>query len=177
MKAGEVSVEPAAGYKTLGEVAMLGGSVVVTTKEGLLKVERGGATEQVAAGKTVTVPLTTARAPMPTAPPPAGISGAHITTATALGVGSVAAGGLAAVLSGISMSRAGDANSSASKANSTASIAASNAAAATSAANAATSAANAANSTANSVGCALNNFANSQGKVSPYMPPASMTCP
>ncbi len=177
VKAGEIRVEPAAGYKTLGEVAMLGDSVMVTTKEGMLKVERSGAEQEVAAGKTVSLPLSTARAPMPVAPPPAGISGAHITTATALGVGAVGAGGLAAILSGIAMSRAGNANSSASMANSTASIAASNAAAATSAANSATSAASNAASNANNVGCALNTFANSQGMASPYMPASGYSCP
>jgi hypothetical protein len=177
VKAGEISVEPAAGYKTLGEVAMLGGSVVVTTKEGLLKVERAGAVEEVAAGKTMTLPMTTARAPMPAAPAPAGISGAHITLATGLGVGTLSASTVAAILAGLGIKRADNANSSASEANSTAGVAASNAATATSAANGATSSANAANSTANSVGCALNTLANEQGNASPYTPPAGSTCP
>ena len=176
VKAGEVRVEPASGYKTLGEVAMLGDSVRVTAKEGLLKVERGGATQQVAAGKTLTLPVATADAPAP-APAPAGISGAHITTATALGIGAVGAGGLAAILSGIAMSRAGNATSAANSANSTASMAVSAANNATSAANNATSAASSAANNANQVGCALNTFANSQGKVSPYKPPSGYSCP
>jgi hypothetical protein len=173
VKAGEISVEPAAGYKTLGEVAMLGGSVVVTTKEGLLKVERAGAVEEVAAGKTMRLPMTTARAPMPAAPAPAlDLGGGNALEAGALGASTVAA-----ILAGIGISRADNANNNALAANGTASVAASNAAAATSAANGATSSANAANSTANSVGCALNTLANEQGNASPYTPPAGSTCP
>jgi hypothetical protein len=34
VKAGQISITPAAAFKTLGEVAMLNGSVVVTAKEG-----------------------------------------------------------------------------------------------------------------------------------------------
>lgn len=169
VKAGEVSAEPAAGYKTLGEVAMLGGRVVVTTKEGLMKVERHGAVEEVAAGKTVTLPAATADAPAPAAPP-AGNSGTHITEATALGIASTAAGGTAALLSALALSDANSADSSASQAASSASQASSNASSATSAANAAANNANAA-------GCALNTLANEQHFASPYTPPAGFTCP
>ena len=57
VKAGDVTVSPAAGYKTMGEVAMLAGSVVVTAMEGMLRVENQGRTEQDAGGETVTLPL------------------------------------------------------------------------------------------------------------------------
>ena len=63
VKAGEISVLPAAGYKTLGEVAMVNGAVVVTTKEGLLRVEGSGPAVEVAKGKTITVHAKAARAP------------------------------------------------------------------------------------------------------------------
>jgi hypothetical protein len=42
VKAGEVTVAPAAGYRTLGEVAMLEGAVRVTAKQGALEVENQG---------------------------------------------------------------------------------------------------------------------------------------
>ena len=55
VKAGEISITPAAGFKTLGEVAMLNGSVVVTAKEGALQVEDHGATKNVAKGQTIVI--------------------------------------------------------------------------------------------------------------------------
>ena len=42
VKAGQISVTPGAGFKTLGEVAMLNGSLVVTAKEGALECRRHG---------------------------------------------------------------------------------------------------------------------------------------
>jgi hypothetical protein len=165
VKAGDVTVEPVRGYKTLGEVAMLDGAVQVTAKEGTLQVEGQGRTQQVGEGKTVTVPLRTARAPMPDPPS----SEAHITTATALGWLAVGAGGTAAVLAGIGMSRSNDAKAAAEAAT----TAANNA---TTAANNATTAANNAANVANDVGCALNN-ANPHTNPSPYTPPSGYSCP
>ena len=171
VKAGDVTVSPAAGYKTLGEVAMLDGSLVVTAKQGMLQVERQGRTEQVAEGKTVTLPVTAARAPVPSpAAPPAG--NAHITTATTLGVMAVGAGTAAAVLAGLSMSRSNDAKTAAEAAT----TAANNA---TAAANAATAAANAAGAAANAAGCAENseNATENPDTPSPYTPPTGYSCP
>ena len=164
VKAGDVTVEPAGGYKTLGEVAMLNGAVQVTAKEGTLQVEGQGRTQEVGQGKTVTVPMKTARAPMPNPPNPPS-SDAHITTATALGWLAVGAGGTAAVLAGLGMSRSNDAKSAAD--------------AATTAANNATTAANNAANNANAVGCALNtqNAMENPGTPSPYVPPAGFSCP
>ena len=65
VKAGEVTVAPAQGYKTLGEIAMLDGLVVVTAKDGALQVEKAGTTKEVSAGKTITVATTAAGAPAP----------------------------------------------------------------------------------------------------------------
>ncbi len=175
VKAGEVRVEPASGYKTLGEVAMLGDSVRVTAKEGLLKVERGGATQQVAEGHSVTLPMSTADAPAPAAPPMPHLGGGN--TETYLEGGAIGAGGLAAILAGIAINRAGNAKNDALAASGAAGSAISSANAATSAANSAASDANAANSNATAVGCALNTLANEQGKASPYTPPAGSTCP
>jgi len=126
VKAGEISVTPATGFKTLGEVAMLNGSVVVTAKEGTLQVDDHGATKNVTKGQTIVLAPRTAD----------NTKGACCGGGgnTALEVAAIGAGGAAAILAGIAMSRAGDANT--------------NAQAATSAANAATAAANAAASTA-----------------------------
>jgi len=171
VKAAGVTVSPAAGYKTLGEVAMLDGSLVVTAKQGMLQVERQGRTEQVAEGKTVTLPVKSASAPMPSpAAPPAG--NAHITTATTLGVLAVGAGSAAAVLAGLGLSRSNDAKTAATAAT----TAANNA---TTAANAATAAANAAGAAANAAGCAENieNANENPGTPSPYTPPAGYSCP
>ena len=173
VKAGGVTVAPVGGYPTLGEVAMLNGAVEVTAKSGRLQVEGQGRTQQVGEGKTLTVPLQTARAPMPNPPD----SNAHITTATALGWLAVGTGGTAAVLAGIGLSRSNDA-----KAAAEAAITAANNA--TTAANNATAAANNAGAAANAVGCALNEMnADQEGSdegeqaVSPYVPPTGYSCP
>jgi hypothetical protein len=134
VKAGEVSVAPAAGFKTLGEVAMLNGAVVVTAKEGSLQVQDHGATKNVAKGQTIVITPKTADQK-------GGGAGWGGGGSTALEVGALGAGAAAAVLAGVAVKRSGDANTSA-----TSAISAANAA--TSAANAATSAANAATSAA-----------------------------
>ncbi|MGO8788038.1 MAG: hypothetical protein ACLQVL_11750 [Terriglobia bacterium] len=127
VKAGDVSVTSAGSFKILGEVAMLNGSVVVTAKEGALKVDDHGATKNVAKGQTIVLSPKTADN---------GNRGACCGGGgnTALEVGAIGAGGVAAILAGVAMSRAGNANN--------------NALAAISAADSATAAANAANSNA-----------------------------
>jgi hypothetical protein len=166
VKVGEVSILPAAGYKTLGEVALLNGTVVVTAKEGKLRVEGNGPAVEVVKGKTVTV---LARSPQGGAAG-AGSGAAHISTATALQLGSVAAGATSTVMSAVAISRAADARDEAAAASTAA-------ASAVTAANAATAAAQAARNAANAAGCALNEYSVSQGGVSVYTPPAGMTCP
>ena len=145
VKVGEVSVTPAAGYKTLGEVAMVNGAVVVTTKEGLLRVEGSGPAVEVAKGKTITVRAKAARAPQ-------GGAGAGVSGATALQVGAVGTGVASTVMSGVAISRAGDARDAAAAADATA-------ASAVSAAQDAEAAAEAAQETANAAGCALDEIA------------------
>jgi len=163
VKAGEVAILPAPGYKTLGEVAMVNGAVVVTAKEGLLRVESSGPAVDVGKGKTITVQPKLARSPQGGAAG-AGSGAAGISTSTALQVGSVATGVTSAVLSGVAISRAGDARDAAAAADATAANA--------------VDAANAAQETANSVGCALNDLAD-QGVIptSPYEPPEGYSCP
>ena len=63
VKVGEVSIAPAKGFRTMGEVAMANGSVTVTTKEGLLRVEGDGQALDVAKGKTIAVVPKAAGAP------------------------------------------------------------------------------------------------------------------
>ncbi len=134
VKAGEISITPSGGFKTLGEVAMLNGSLVISAKEGALQVDDHGATKNVSKGQTIVINPKTADNNKGGACCGGGGN-------TALEVAAIGAGGAAAILAGVAMSRAGDANT-----NATAAISAANAA--TAAANAATSAANAATSTA-----------------------------
>jgi hypothetical protein len=133
VKAGEVAVTAAGGFKTLGEVAMLNGSVVISAKEGSLQVENHRATKHVDKGQTIVIAPKTAKG--------GGGAGWGGGGSTGLEVASVGAGATAAVLGGVAMSRAGDANSAANDATSTAAAAASAANAAASAASAAAAAA------------------------------------
>jgi hypothetical protein len=175
MKIGNVSVVPVSGFKTLGEVAMLNGSVVVTSKEGTLRVEGNGQAINVAKGKTITV------APGANAPNgsggSAGAGGRCCGGSNVWGIIGVGVGAGALIVGAIAISRADDAKNSA---NSSESAAQAAAAAASSAAAAAISAANSAASAAlyNSidVGCALNTLANNQDQSSPYTPPGSAVC-
>ena len=128
VKAGNVSVTPTAGFKSFGEVAMLNGSVVVTAKEGSLRVDDHGASKTVAKGQTIVI------APK-TADKKSG-GGGWGGGSEGLEIAAVAAAGTAAVLAGIGIKRADDATTAAN--------------AATTAANAATAAANTANTTAQS---------------------------
>jgi hypothetical protein len=166
VKVGEVSILPAAGYKTLGEVALLNGAVVVTAKEGKLRVEGNGPAVEVVKGKTLTV---LARSPQGGAAG-AGAGAARMSTATALQLGSVAAGATSTVMSGVAISRAGGARDEAAAAHAAAGSA-------VTAANTATAAAQAAQNAANAAGCALNTYVNSQGHASVYFPTAPLTCP
>jgi hypothetical protein len=140
VKAGEISITPAAGFKTLGEVAMLNGSVVITAKEGALQVEDHGATKNVTKGQTIVISPKTAQSK--------GGSAGWGGGSTALQVTTLGAAGIGAVTGGVAMSRAGSANTNAANAILAANAATSAANAATSSANAATSSANAANASA-----------------------------
>jgi len=141
VKAGDISILPARGFKTLGEVAMLNGSLVVSAKEGSLRVEGSGQSVSVNKGQTITISPRSERAPQKGA---AGGSAARVSTSSALQWASVGTGGVSAVLSGVALSRAGsakDAATAASTAANGASTAASSAATAAGAAQAAATAA------------------------------------
>ena len=151
MKVGSVSVVPVSGFKTLGEVAMLNGAVVVTAKEGEFRVEGNGPVINVAKGKTITV-VPRANAPQPADNPPPGGNSAGRVWHDYWGIAGTAAGVTAAILAGIDLSRSGNAKDNAAAAEAAAAAAASAAAAAASAAAAAESAAiNAANCAADAL--------------------------
>jgi len=118
VKVGEISIVPAQGFKTLGEVAMLGGGVLVTAKEGKLRVEGNGTAQEVAKGKAITIGVKAHRAAK--ASPAAKPLGGGGDVSTALQVGALGASGAAAVLAGLSISRASDARDAAAAANATA---------------------------------------------------------
>jgi len=180
LKFDNVTVSPAGGYKTLGEVAMLGDAVVIRTKEGAMSVNFGnGKTTQVPAGKVLRL------VPNQRAPQQAAGSQHFGGEANWVEYAALAAGGTAAVLAGISISKADDANTAATSAGAAAASAGSAATAAASAAAAANAAATAAGSTAaaaannaNLVGCALNTAVNPYGVAgaSPYTPPTGYSC-
>jgi hypothetical protein len=166
VKVGTVTVAPTGEFKTLGEIAMVNGAVVVTAKEGKLRVEGNGPAVEVVKGKTMMVSAKQARSPQGGAAGAgagAGSGSAGMTATTALQIGSVAAGGTSTVMSGVAISRAGDARDAASAANSTAADAAS-------ASNDAAAAAAAAEAAANSAGCALDVVSVETGGTSVFDP-------
>jgi len=171
MKMGDVSVVPISGFKTLGEVAMLNGAVVVTAKDGMLRVEGNGPVINVTKGKSITL-YPTASAP-PQGGASAGGAGRCCGGSNIWDIAATAAGGVAAILAGVALSRAGDAKTNAADAASAAANAASAAAAAAAAASAAISATQLAEE---QLGCALNVLANQEGLASVYTPPAGVTC-
>jgi len=172
VKVGVISVIPVSGFKTLGEVAMLNGTIVIAAKEGVLRVEGNGPVVNVTKGKTIAIsPRVNAPAPQGGGNPP---SGKHVSSLQLWETVDTILSGGALVFAAIDLSRSNNAENEASSAASAAAAAASAAAAATSAANSAASAAAAA---ANAVGCALNVLANEQGKASVYTPPPGETCP
>lgn len=151
VKVGDISVSPAKGFKTLGEVAMVNDSVVVTAKDGMLRVDRNGSSVDVAKGKTITVSTKVARAPKPAAGSMGGASAINVAAAALAGVG--------AVEGALAISRANDAKTNAASADT-------NAKAATAAATAAGATAATANTNAIAAGCALNQVAGA----SPFTP-------
>ncbi|MGH9356627.1 MAG: hypothetical protein ACRD10_10905 [Terriglobia bacterium] len=150
------SITPGQGYKSVGEVAMLNGAVVVTAKEGSLQVQGNGRTLAVAQGKTITLVPKTAAMPQ-TAGTQKLVSGGG----SVVPVATVTVDVVAGILGGLALSNAGEARSSANFDNAVL--------------QSATSAANAAGSAANAAGCAINLA--TMVTPSPYVPPAGLTCP
>jgi hypothetical protein len=175
VQVGYVTVEPKPGFKTLGEVAMANGTIVITAKDGTLQVnDGGGRTTEVAKGKTIALTPKTARGPQTGGAQKLG-GGPNWVEYTMLGV----AGG-AIIFAILAWSRTKQASSNAA-------VAASNAAAAISAAGSAGSAAVSSIQSAQAVltaaiavqhaetvnvGCALNSLAGefTPPLASPYTP-------
>jgi len=175
VKVGDISVVPVAGFKTLGEVATLYDTAVITAKEGVLHVEGNGTSVNVVKGKTITVKTRT-RAPQPQGGPGGGgnpPSGRHISGTTVWGGVDTALSAGALIVGAWALHNASNASTNASSASSAAAAAASAAQAAISAAN---SAASAALYDSIAVGCALDTLAYEQGKASPYTPPGTAVC-
>lgn len=161
VKVGDVSVTPEGGFKTLGEVAMLGDALVISSKEGTLLVNNGEQTVRVAKGKTLTITSKSARAPQG-GPPPAGATIAWGPVLQGVEVGTSAAGFATSV---VAVNRAGSAVTAADNA---ATQSAAGLSAAQAAASAAASAASAASSAVGAVGSLCNSLSNSN-----LIPPGS----
>jgi len=180
MKIGDVSVVPVSGFKTLGEIAMLNGAIVVTAKEGMLRVEgNNGPAINVVKGKTITV-MPEANAPQGGGKAPGG-AGRCCGGSNVWAIAATAVAGGALVFAAVAESRAGKAEDNAAAATSAADAATAAASAAAAAASAAAAAASAAVAAAEAAeiaaGCALNAEDNPTGKgVSPYTPPAGVSC-
>jgi len=133
LEVGNLSIVPAEGFGTLGEVVVTGEGVVIKTAQGLLRVEADGTGQafQVAKGETVKfVPRTAA------APQQQGGAQPHRRRKRGgffwLPVGAAAAGG---ILAAVAVSNAGGANDAANKARADAAAAAADANGAANAAN------------------------------------------
>jgi len=159
VKIGEVTIAPAKGFKTLGEVAMVNGAVVVTTKEGLLRVEGNGQAVEVAKGKTLVVTPKVARAPQ------GGAGGGH--SGNGLAIAGLGVGGAGVAVGLLGWREAKRADQDAVYANYTAEQWGKNA----------TAAAKLAQDAAVRAGCALNTHAAINHELaSPYTPPAGYNC-
>jgi len=108
VKVGELVIEPGKGYTTEGDVAMLGGSVVVTAKEGTLKVASGKRAMEVKKGQSMTIPKT-ASAPQGGggAAGGAAVSESTWTPSVIMGAGSLGAG-VGGIVTGIVAKNAAD---------------------------------------------------------------------
>jgi hypothetical protein len=143
VKVGDISVTSGKGFKTLGEVAMVDGALVVTAKEGTLRVERAGRTTEVAKGKTIAILQKAAGAPQG-----AGAAAHHWTQAQWINVVTLASAGVGLGFSIADYQKAKDALAAANTASTNATQADADAKAAVAAANQADADAKAATSAA-----------------------------
>jgi hypothetical protein len=165
VKAGDVTVAAGKGFKTLGEVAMVNGVVVVTAKEGMLQVEGPGRSMELTKGKTITImPKKTAGSPQPQAGPVSGLG-----TTQMLAVGSLAG---VAVGTGFSLA----AHSKLNDVQTTANQAATNAAQTDADAKAATAAANQAAADASAAQTAATQAATIISQVCTMASPSDPSC-
>jgi len=170
IKVGEAAITPAPGFATQGEIAMLGDSVVVTAREGTLRVQSNGRTTEVTKGKSLSVSTRTARSSAPTGP--GGMGGLGGGLSTGLQVATVGGGAAATGLGAKGISDLGSTNTLLGQTNS-------NLTSSTSTLNNASSSSSNTGSSSNSTGCAVNtiNGTLAPGSASPYTPPSGTTCP
>ncbi len=177
LRVGDGNVFPAGGFATIGEVAMIGNNLLVSTQEGEMRLEGDGKSVIVPKGRSMTIVAKSARTP------DAAGGGGHYGNSIAAGI-AAAAGITAAILAGISLSHSNDARDAASAADSAANSAA---AAANSAAAEAASAAAAASAALSTAALSLSNSitaicaidASSGGSTNPPSPfvPVGGSCP
>ena len=148
VKIGEISVLAEKGYKTLGEVAMVNGMVVVTAKDGMLRVQGPERTMELTKGKTIAITPKTAGTPQPDQAGAAGAAAAHLTSGQWLSIVGIGASGASVGTGVVSIKKSGDAKDAATKADTDALAATSAANAAATAAASASAAATLANSNA-----------------------------
>jgi hypothetical protein len=105
IKAGDVIVAPAGEPWTLGEISLANGLVVVTTRDGSLKVEKDDATREVEKGHTLTVAATAGSASKATSQ---GFPSARpdFSRQTGVVVGATS-GGAGAILASMALTRSG----------------------------------------------------------------------
>jgi hypothetical protein len=144
LRIGNLSIVPGKGFKTLGEVAMTTDTLIVTTREGLLRVEGNGKTTEVPSGRSAKFIPKVSRSPQQAGGAQTYGGGAS----SAVMWIAVAAGATAAILAGLAMSRASDAKDAANAATAAANKADSDALAAG-------AAATTANQNSIAAGCAL----------------------
>jgi len=145
VKIGDVSVSAGKGYRTLGEVAMVNGVVVVTAKEGMLQVQGPERTVELTKGKTIEITPKSAGSPQPGQ---AGSTSSHMTQGEVVAIAGLAAGGTSAVIGAVNWHKLNNLKTEEAKTDADALAAAADANAATAAAVAATNAANIANANA-----------------------------
>ena len=116
VKIGEVTVRAEKGYQTLGEVAMVNGTVVVTAKDGRLRVQGPERSMELTKGKTIAITPRTARGPQPDQAGGAGTASSHLTTGEWVAIGGLAAGGTGAVVGFVNLHKINQTNTLASQA-------------------------------------------------------------
>jgi hypothetical protein len=109
VKAGDVSVTPEAGFKSLGEIAMLDGYLVIASNEGALLVDNGDQTLRVVKGKLLTITSRLAQAPQAAGTKPSK-SRWHINWAgNRIKEVTVGVSAVSAIISGVAIRNASDA--------------------------------------------------------------------
>jgi hypothetical protein len=149
VKIGNVSVSAGKGYRTLGEVAMVNGAVVVTAKEGMLQVQGPERSMELTKGKTIEIMPKSAGSPQPgQGTTSAGKPITGWTSGEWIAVAGLVAGGTSAVVGFVNWHKLSNLKTEEAKTDADALAAAANAAAAQAAAVAATNEAAIANANA-----------------------------